>query len=70
MIKGVNKGVYSCISKNGTPKSRWDNQDEVIEKAKYLNKRYPKVDSKLVGYKCPNCHKYHLTTKFKNKKVW
>ncbi len=67
MIKAIDNGKYSCISKNGNPKSRWDTSEEVIAKAKYLNEKNHEKNTKLVGYKCPNCHKYHLTTVKLNK---
>ena len=62
MIKCKDNGKMTCVSKSGKPKSRWKTSDEVIKQAKYLNKKYPKKDTKLVGYKCSNCHHYHLTT--------
>lgn len=65
MVKGINKGIFSCISKNGNPKSRWKTAEEAISNAKYLNKKNNQTDRKLVGYKCPNCHFYHLKTNFK-----
>lgn len=69
MIKGINNGIYSCISKSGKPKSRWDTSEEVITKAKYLNLKNNSKNTKLVGYKCPKCNKYHLTTvKINNEK--
>jgi hypothetical protein len=68
MIKGIDFGEYSCLSASGKPKSRWDNDKEAIANAKYINETYPEDDSKLVPYKCPNCHNYHLTTKIIKKK--
>jgi hypothetical protein len=68
MIKCTDKGFFTCISSDGKPKASFDTSDEAINKAKYLNQKYPKKNQKLVGYKCTNCHKYHLTTRFlKNK---
>lgn len=69
MEKGKNYGIYSFIAKSGKPKSRWETDKEAIENAKYLNKKYPKDNSKLVAYKCPNCHKYHLKTNYKNVQI-
>lgn len=68
MIKCINNGKYTCISKEGKEKSRWGTDKEVIEKAKYLNVKYPVDTTKLVGYKCSNCGFYHLTTVLKKKK--
>lgn len=62
MIKCKDNGSMTCVSKAGRPKNRWKTSDEVIAKAKYLNEKYPKKDTKLVGYKCSHCHHYHLTT--------
>lgn len=62
MIKCKDNGIYTCISKNGNPKNRYDSDNEVIEEAKRLNKKYFSETTKLVGYKCTQCHKYHLTT--------
>ena len=68
MIKCKDNGALTCVSKQGTPKSRWETDKEVIEKAKFLNTKYPSSDTKLVGYKCSHCHFYHLTTVAKKKK--
>ena len=62
MIKSKNFGIFNCMSKSGKPKSAWDTSDEIIEQAKYLNKKYPSDKTKLIGYKCSHCHKHHLTT--------
>lgn len=70
MIKGIDNGQFSCISKTGKEKSRWDTDEEAIKNAKYINTKYPEKDTKLVPYKCTNCHKYHLTTKQIKKKRW
>ena len=55
MIKCKDNGPYTCISRNGKPKSRWDTAALVIENAKYLNEKYPSKTTKWVGYKCSNC---------------
>lgn len=68
MIKCKNIGALTCVSKQGTPKSRWKTDKEVIEKAKFLNNKYPSTDTKLVGYKCGHCGFYHLTTVSKKKR--
>lgn len=71
MVKCVDHGVFTCISKNGNPKSRWDTSEEAIIYAKYLNNKFHKDDDlKLVGYKCTHCYKYHLTTHTKRKRNW
>lgn len=62
MIKGKDYGEFSCISRNGAPKSRWDTQDEAIANAKYINNKYPQDGTKLVAYKCTHCYQYHLTS--------
>ena len=62
MQKGLNNGLYSCISKGGNPKSAWNTSDEVIDKAKRINNYNQSKETKLVGYKCPQCFKYHLKT--------
>ena len=69
MEKAKNNGIFSCISKNGNPKSRWKTADEAISNAKYMNKKNGYSDSKLVGYKCPCCHFYHLKTNYKIKNL-
>lgn len=69
MVKGVDNGVMSCIAKSGKPKSRWDTDTEAIENAKYINEnKLQNEDYKLVAYKCPHCHHYHLTSKSKRKR--
>lgn len=63
MIKSTDNGIYSCISKSGKEKNRYNSSDEVIAEAKRVNKKYHSdKPSKVVGYKCPHCHYYHLTT--------
>lgn len=68
MIKCKDNGNLTCVSKSGKPKNRWKTDTEAIDKAKYLNTRYTKEDTKLVAYKCTNCHHYHLTTRPKRKR--
>lgn len=68
MIKCKDNGIYTCISKQGKNKSRWDTDKEAIDYAKYLNEKYPLPDTKLVAYKCTHCHFFHLTSVKKNKK--
>ena len=67
MIKGVDKGIWTCISNLGVPKKSYDNSDAAISAAKLVNKHDPKETTKLVAYKCAHCHKYHLLTV--NKKI-
>jgi hypothetical protein len=67
MIKCVDKGIWTCISKSGVPKKSYDDSDAAISAAKLVNKHDPKETTKLVAYKCTHCHKYHLLTV--NKKI-
>ena len=62
MIKCVNKGVWTCISRNGIPKKSYNDSDSAISAAKLVNKHHQKDTTKLVAYKCAYCHKYHLLT--------
>jgi hypothetical protein len=55
-----------CISTNKTPKVRWETLTLAQVNAEYLNKTYPKKDTKLVAYRCEQCDYYHLTTKYKD----
>lgn len=41
------------------PKKKFDTQEEAIEQCKKLNAR-PQQITKLVPYKCPHCHKFHI----------
>lgn len=68
MIKCKDNGVMTCVSKNGNAKSRWKTDTEAINNAKYLNEKYPSEQTKLVAYKCTNCHHYHLTTRPKRQR--
>lgn len=66
MIKCVDKGEFTCISRNGIPKKSYDTDNAAIAAAKIVNGKDPKPDTKLVAYKCCHCQKYHLlTTKIK-----
>lgn len=67
MIKCVNKGIWTCISKSGIPKKSYDNSDTAIAAAKLINEHNSKETSKLIAYKCTHCQKYHLLTV--NKKI-
>jgi hypothetical protein len=62
MIKCIDKGPWTCISKSGEPKKSYDNSDAAISAAKLINKHNPKETTKLVAYKCTYCYKYHLLT--------
>jgi hypothetical protein len=62
MIKCTNKGIWTCISRNGIPKKSYEDDKSAISAAKIVNQKHPKPDSKLVAYKCSYCHKYHLLT--------
>lgn len=70
MIKCVDNGRMTCISKAGTPKSRWDNADDAIYTAKIINNRNIDSNFKLVAYKCSHCNYYHLTSKPKRVRAW
>lgn len=65
MIKCQDKGIFTCIGRNGIPKKRFNTSEEAIHAAKKINEKNPNTTTKLVGYKCTNCHGYHLTTHFK-----
>ena len=62
MIKGKKNGKWSCITKSGNSKKRWDTDKRAISAAKFSNINFPKIGTKLVPYKCAFCFKYHLTT--------
>ena len=68
MIKCVDKGIFTCIGRNGNPKRRFDTPEQVISAAKLINGKNKDSNTKLVGYKCSHCHGYHLTTHLKNNK--
>jgi hypothetical protein len=65
MVKCVDKGIFTCIGRNGKPKVRYDNDGHAISAAKLINESDPKQLTKLVAYKCTHCLGYHLTTHFK-----
>jgi len=62
MIKCVDKGIWTCISRYGVPKKSYDNDSAAIIAAKLINEHDAKPNTKLVAYKCTHCHKYHLLT--------
>lgn len=68
MIKCTNKGIWTCISRQGKPKKGFEDDKSAISAAKIINKKDPKPDTKLVAYKCSNCSKYHLLTVKKRKR--
>jgi hypothetical protein len=65
MIKCKDKGIWTCIGRSGKPKRQFDTSDSAIHAAKIINLKDSKKDTKLVAYKCTNCHKYHLLTVLK-----
>lgn len=67
MIKCFDKGMWTCISRNGTPKKSYDDDKSAINAAKIVNEKNNNKYTKLVAYKCTHCQKYHLLTV--NKKV-
>lgn len=68
MLKVNHKSTRSCFTKDGKLKSRWPNNKEAIKAAKHLNQKFPNKDTKLVAYKCHECHYFHLTRKPKGKR--
>ena len=68
MIKCIDKGKWTCISRNNTPKKSYPTADIAIRAAKCVNDINLEKPTKLVAYKCTYCFKYHLVTVFKNKK--
>lgn len=68
MIKCTNKGKWTCISRNGTPKKSYPNSDSAISAAKLVNEHNTEKNTKLVAYKCDHCQKYHLLTVNNKKK--
>lgn len=68
MIKCTDKGIWTCISRSGKPKKSYPNQNSAISAAKIVNEKDPKLNTKLVVYKCTNCLQYHLMTKIKRTK--
>lgn len=65
MKKCVDKGIFTCIRRDGTPKKRFVTAEHAISAAKLINNNNTNSNTKLVGYKCTNCQGYHLTTHFK-----
>lgn len=65
MQKCIDKGIYTCIGRSGTPKRKFETADHAINAAKLINEKNKDSNTKLVGYKCTNCNGYHLTTHFK-----
>lgn len=65
MKKCIDKGIFTCIGRNGTPKKKFETAEHAIHAAKLINTKNSESTTKLVGYKCSNCHGYHLTTHFK-----
>ena len=63
MIKCVDKGIYTCISRSGIPKKKYTSDNDAIYAAKFQNIKFPNSHQKLVAYKCSHCFCYHLTTK-------
>lgn len=69
MQKCIDKGIFTCIGRDGKPKRRFKTADEAIHAAKLINEKNGKdCLTKLVGYKCSNCLGYHLTTHFKRQR--
>lgn len=68
MIKCIDKGIWTCISREGKPKKSFIDDKSAISAAKIINEKDPKPDTKLVAYKCSNCSNYHLLTVKKRKR--
>ena len=62
MIKCVDKGIWTCISRNGVPKKSYPDDVSAINSAKLINGKNKGGKTKLVAYKCTHCSKYHLLT--------
>jgi hypothetical protein len=60
MIKCYDKGRWTCIGRNGVPKKSFPDDVSAISAAKIINTSNPDSLTKLVGYKCSHCQKYHL----------
>lgn len=60
MIKCVDKGIWTCVSRSGVPKKSYDTDNAAISAAKIVNSKNLELKTKLVAYKCTNCKKYHL----------
>lgn len=41
MIKCIDKGIYTCIGRNGKPKVRYENDGHAISAAKLVNDSHP-----------------------------
>jgi hypothetical protein len=67
MIKCVDKGIWTCIGRNGVPKKSYTDDKSAISAAKIVNEKDPKQYTKLVAYKCSHCNQFHLLTV--NKKI-
>jgi len=65
MQKCKDKGIFTCISRNGAPKKRFETDNAAISAAKIINEINKESPTKLVAYKCSHCFGYHLTTHFK-----
>lgn len=65
MQKCINKGAFTCISRHGVPKKRFETDNAAIAAAKIINNLNKDLPTKLVGYKCSHCGGYHLTTHLK-----
>ncbi len=69
MIKCVDKGRWTCISRSGVPKKCYPDSDTAISAARIVNEKDPKPNTKLVAYKCTHCNQYHLLTVNKKEKI-
>ena len=62
MIKCHDKGIWTCRSRTGKPKTAYNDDTTAISAAKIVNEKYKNPNTKLVAYKCTHCYKYHLLT--------
>ncbi len=65
MLKCVDKGIWTCISRSGLYKKSYESADIAIESAKFINSNNSNSITKLVAYKCTHCYKYHLMSVYK-----
>jgi hypothetical protein len=68
MIKCFDKGRWTCIGRNGTPKRSFEDDKSAISAAKIINNDNPNSPTKLVAYKCTHCQKYHLLSVIRKKR--
>ena len=55
MIKCFDKGMWTCISRNGTPKKSYDDDKSAINAAKIVNEKNNFIPFNLQYFFCPKC---------------